>query len=164
MIKSYYKFKKTRKKKARKNIKYHGSDDDDDDDDDVDPNIDEDGNNRCGEGYTGSYAYNDQTCPCGKFRQGMCASGVVIPLWTSANIDDFIAKWAANVAFDEDYAEFKKSNPIEKGEFKNMYYIGDLDELMDDEVEECVATCKVNLKVNFIYERMIVKLILNFQG
>ena len=94
----------------------------------------------------------------------MCASGVVIPLWTSANIDDFIAKWAANVAFDEDYAEFKKSNPIEKGEFKNMYYIGDLDELMDDEVEECVATCKVNLKVNFIYERMIVKLILNFQG
>ena len=43
-----------------------------------------------------------------------------------------------------------------------MYYIGDLDELMDEDVEECVADCKVSLKVTFIYERLIIKLIQNF--
>ena len=31
-----------------------------------------------------------------------------------------------------------------------MYYIGDLDDLMDEEVEDCVAACKVNLKETFI--------------
>ena len=34
-----------------------------------------------------------------------------------------------------------------------MYYIGDLDELMDDEVEECVATCKVNLKISLFMRK-----------
>ena len=72
------------------------------------------------EGYTGGYAYDDENCPCGKYKPGRCKTGIVIPLWTTDEIDEFIEKWAENVAYNPAYKNFPSDKIIEDGEYKNM--------------------------------------------
>lgn len=111
-------------------------DDDDDDADDDDYNT---GMNQCESNYTGGYSFDDQNCPCGKYTQGSCKSGVIIPMWTSAKIDEYIELWANDVAYNITY-----KNQIDlQNQFTNMYYIGEPKELFP-EVFDCIAKCQLS--------------------
>ena len=96
----------------------------------------------CGVNYTGSYGYDDTECPCGKYRQGRCKTGVVIPIWTSEFIDHYIQYWADNVAFNRTFENRTADNPVSLDSHENMYYIGDIEQLAPS-VFECIHKCEL---------------------
>ena len=83
-----------------------------------------------------------QSCPCGKYKQGSCKSGIAIPIWTNEAIDDFIDFWSAHVAYNSSYVNVPKLELMERtiGGYKNMHYIGRPSELFPTETD-CVQNC-----------------------